>query len=179
MNRRKYLTLAGGLVSPVSGCLGTASSCRVGRRRIDGGWTVERGPLAGFSLALSTDAVQRGGQLTARLRNVTDEEQHSGNRFEYDIQRRTDQGWDSVFHYPETSYWTDEAVVHAPGTGFTWDLTVSRDGLRRTTGQPEYIVCEPLATGPYRFVYWGLISEGESEENERALGVDFRVTEPE
>lgn len=177
MNRRKYLALAGGFATAVSGCLGSASACRSGRKRIDGEWTVERGPLAGFSLTLSTDSVARGGTITARLRNVTDENQLTGNRYDYDVQRRTDQGWRSIFHFPQTSYWTGEAVGHDPGTGFTWNLTVSKDGLQRTEGQPEYFVCEPLELGTYRFVYSGLIADDVSDGNEVALGAEFRVTE--
>lgn len=178
MNRRKFLAVSGGLSTALAGCLGTASSCRSGRRRIDGEWTVERGPLGGFSLTLPTGSVDRGGQLTARLRNVTDGTHYTGNRFKYDVQRQAEAGWRSLFHVPETSYWTAEAIGHEPGTGFTWDLTVTRDGLERTEeGQPEYFVCEPLETGRYRFLYWGISSAQDGGGQTRALGANFRVTE--
>lgn len=178
MNRREFLTASGGLLPALTCCLGMGSqSCGGDLTQIDHELTIEREQLAGFTLTLSKESVARGGQIMARLRNVTDEDQSSGNRYKYDIQRQTAAGWRSIFQIPKTSYWTDEGLIHPPDTGLTWNLRLTQNDLERTDGQPDYYVCEPVVAGTYRFVYWGITPEQEAQGNEYALGSIFVVTE--
>lgn len=201
MNRRQFLGVVGGLGVSFSGCLsgrslpfaGTSTPTppeycqesinynltRVNPRPADT-WKVEAGPLGGFALGLSTDSVPVGGQMTARLRNITDEEQMSGTKQKYVIERQTTDGWQSIYRRPETEVWTDEAIPHAPDEGFTWELTVTQDGLTSQEAYPAYYVCDPLEPGTFRFVYWGITTTEERESNweiEHALGDKFNVTD--
>lgn len=193
MNRRQFLGLTSCLVSTTAGCLGSStptstttpsstasSSCRDDLDRLTVGWKVREGPLDGFALDLSTDAVPRGGQLTVTLRNVTAGERTTGIKRKYDIERQTDSGWQSIFWKPKNAYWTDEAIAHSPGEGFTWSFTVTQRGFRAVEGQPAYYVCAPLEPGTYRFVYWGITPEAEHQsdaEMDYALGSTFTITQ--
>ena len=97
-----------------------------------------------------------GEKLQVRMTNITATTKYSGNRFKYDIQSATDQGWQSVFWVGSQSAWSDEAVEHKPDTGFTWEFNFTQEGLSRQTDMnPDYYVCNPLSEGKYRFVYFG------------------------
>lgn len=163
-----------------SGQAGPAPSCG-DYEPIDPGWVVAgRGPLGGFDLTLNRRELVRGDTLTPSLTNVTDAEQSTGNRKKYDIQFRGAEGWHSIFGTDGIAPWTDEAVGHQPGEGFTWELTVTQDGLTEAVDHgPAYYVCSPLEPGTYRFVFWGITTERERREDfetDYALGVPFTVS---
>lgn len=199
MIRRRFIRLAGvSWIAIVSGCLGTEpmsagnsasptttdstdDSCQSDLERIDLGWSATSGPLDGFDLSLSAESVSTGETLVAKLKNVTEEQQDSGNRAKFDIQLRTDDGWQSIFWTDPYVAWTDEAISHPPGEGFNWEFEMTRNGLTtsRQNG-PDYYVCRPLDSGRYRFVYWGLTNrEDENTDTDTALGARFEVTRDE
>lgn len=158
-----------------------APSCRNGYSSLDPRWVVEgSGPLGGFDLTLESHAIAHGDTLTATLTNVTDEQQTTGNRKKYDIQYRAESGWHTIFGTEESAVWTDEGISHPPGDGFTWQLTVTQDGLTNAIDHaPTYYVCAPLTAGDYRFVYWGITSQKEIQsgyETEYAFGAPFTVS---
>lgn len=180
-----------GLGGVLAGCLGSepavlddpptgtpAAECRRGRTRMDQPWHVESGPLGGVALTLDRETVPVGGSLTARLRNVSDEERVTGNRHKYDVERETAEGWRSVLWRDEDAGWTDEGIAHGPDEGFTWALTLSREGLAsRGDGGPAFRACAPVEPGTFRFVYWGIAPAAERERDvEYALGREFTVT---
>ncbi len=193
MDRRHFLGASGGVLSTLAGCPGRStpspeasstdsstggSSCTDDLDHVSVGAEVKSGPLAGFALEVFEESVTFGSQLTVSLKNVTETERTSGNKQDYDVQRQTDAGWKSVFWRPKTGYWTDEALSHAPGEGFTWRLSFTQKGLRSLENQPAYYVCLPLETGTYRFVYFGISPKQESDfETEFALGSSFTVTQ--
>jgi len=113
------------------------------------------------------------------LENTNDAERTTGNKRKYDIQRRTDDGWQSVYWVPETYGYNDVGIMHPPGSGFTWEFPFSREGLEQSTQfNTPYSICEPIVPGEYRFVYWGVASEAEREsgfETESAIGIQFTV----
>lgn len=195
MERRQFTRIVGGVsVATVTGCLGgeetssgspespmtsdTDNTCQSDLERIGLDMTVGSGPLDGFDLTLSNDSVSTGDTLVAKLRNVTEEQQDSGNRSKYDIQFRKDDGWQSLFWKDPYVAWTDEAISHAPGEGFTWELEVNRNGLSQSRQNgPDYHVCKALDSGSYRFVYWGLTTKGgDNTDSDPAIGVRFEVT---
>lgn len=163
-----------------SGQAGPAPSCG-DYDPIDPGWVVAgRGPLGGFDLTLNRRELDIGDTLTPTLTNVTDREQSTGNRKKYDIQYRGADGWHSIFGTDGIVPWTDEGVGHQPGTGFTWELTFTQDGLTEAVDHgPAYYVCSPLEPGTYRFVFWGITTDRERREDfetDYALGVPFTVS---
>lgn len=195
MKRRSVLGATGCLLMTLSGCSSrlsassdtdtrTSSSTATGTptapcerelKHITTEWTVETGTLEGFELAVSEESVPLGGTITVRLTNTTDEERNSGIESKYDVQRRTDAGWRSVFRY-EGPGWEDLAVGHDPGEGYRWELTLTEDGLSRPREDelgPAYYVCDPLDPGTYRFLYFGISSPSTKQS---ALGIQFTVT---
>jgi hypothetical protein len=149
------------------------------------GWVVDYDTLSGFVLTTSSETVARGDQITFQLRNVTGEDQTSGNRSKYTIHRETPAGWrDIFFRAPESAQipaYDDDAITHPPDGGFSWQLTFSRAGLAHDieNGSGSLAVCPPLQPDTYRFVYWGVGMEEELESDtgtERALAVQFSVS---
>lgn len=122
---------------------------------------------AGFQLSIQENPARIGEGLHVELENTTDSENYTGNQNKYTIQYRTSNGWKSVFWVDDDHTMTDEAVSHAPGTGFEWKTTFTETGLEALTGNDRY-VCESLQSGRYRFVYFGLMKQP-------AASVEFEV----
>lgn len=206
MKRRALLrTLGGTLAAGIAGCTGsprtrqattiptsarpaerpeTDQPCKNGGELV-GEIVVEYGTLAGFDLKATKATVAQGETVGFRLENVTNEEQLSGNKSKYTIHRETTAGWRDIFYRAPDSEQTlayhDDAVSQPPGEGFRWGLEFSTSGLEHDieNGLGSRAVCEPLPSGTYRFVYWGITTDEEIEgsENEYALGVQFEMGE--
>lgn len=150
-------------------------TCTDGYRSLEPWWIVKGpGPLAGFELRLDGETYSKGENLTAELRNVSNQKQGAGNRQKYDIQSRGPDGWHTIIGVREAEgfEWTDEGYLIPPGNGWTWRLTLTQDGVWDGEGGGQsYHACQRLEPGNYRFVFWGV---GESEE---ALGIPFTVVE--
>lgn len=159
-----------------------APNCPDGYHSLTPAWVVEGpGPLGGFVLALNKEHYATGEELVAELRNATDEEQTSGNKTKFDIQYRGDAGWQTIFGTPDGQRpaWTDEGIIHQPGDGFTWQFPLTRDGVSNAVATgPSYHACQPIKPGLYRFVYWGITTEKERNEDfetDYALGATFTI----
>lgn len=102
-----------------------APSCHDEYIPLDPSWAVEGpGPLGGFDLTLERHQITHGDTLTATLKNVANEESETGNKKKYDIQYHAESGWHSIFGTEdEIQIFSDEAILHQPGEGFTWQLT--------------------------------------------------------
>jgi hypothetical protein len=139
-------------------------------------WIVEDpGPLAGFELRLDRESYAVGDELVAKLRNITKEKQETGNKYTYDIQYEGADGWHTIIGTREDDEfgWDEVGYLFPPGNGWTWRLTLTQPGVwdgwdGEGSGQ-GYFACQPLTSGNYRFVYWGV---GESED---AIGIPFTV----
>ncbi|WP_257300560.1 hypothetical protein [Haloarchaeobius sp. FL176] len=157
-----------------------AESCRDGYQSIDPYWIVEcYGRLAGFVLEIENGSISVGDTLVARLQNVSGETNSSGNKGKFDIQYRDLNQWRTIFGREEVfAGWSDEGVRHDPGAGFQWELTFTQEGASDAVRHsPTYHICAPLTNGEYRFVYWGVTSEKEVENNyETNYGVAARFS---
>lgn len=164
------------------GSASPAPNCTNGYRSIKPWWVGEgTGPLGGFELDLDRQSYERGEELVAKLRNVTDMEQMSGAKTKYDIQFKAAHGWRTVIGVPEEGHypWPAIGIVHQPGEGFTWQMDLTQEGISGDSDPAEsYRACGPMEPGTYRFIYWGITSEREREEDfetDYALGVPFTI----
>ncbi len=163
------------------GSAGPAPSCTGEYSSFNPRWVVEgSGPLGGFNLTTDQQTIALGDNITVSLRNVTDSTQTTGNRQKYDVQYRDSDGWHTIFGVIDNYAWNDMGIGHEPNRGFTWEFPFTRDGLSNIAENSGYGVCAPINSGKYRFVYWGITTEQEKEEDyetDYALGVPFTVTE--
>lgn len=138
------------------------------------------GAFSGFNLTISEKPVALGEMVTFRLENTSDTTQTTGNKQKFDIQRHTDNGWQSIYWAPENYAYTAVGILHRPGEGFTWRFPFTPDGLEQSTQfNTPYSVCGPLPPGEYQFVYWGVFPERHSNpQTEYAIGVRFTVVQP-
>lgn len=164
------------------GSASPAPNCPHGYRSIEPWWVVVGpGPLGGFELDLDQQSYERGEKLVAELRNVTDTERLSGAQTKYDIQFKAAHGWQTVIGVPEDGHypWPAIGIAHQPGEGFTWQINLTQEGISGDSDPAEsYRACGPMAPGTYRFIYWGITSEREREEDfetDYALGVPFTL----
>ena len=117
--------------------------------------------------------VERGGKIEVRLRNVSSEYLTTGNKHKYNLQLRTEAGWEEVrgtTAEPNRVPYTDEGISQHPGGGFTWSFELTEAGL--LAGHPhedDLTICPELQPGRYRFAYWG-VPDGH-------LGVQFDYTD--
>lgn len=200
MNRRRFLVATLPASLPLAGCTGTSSTdptsrtatnespsstdtstatpCGPGSTRLALQFEMAEPPVGGFDLSVAASTVPVGGTLAVALTNVSDGDRITGNRYKYDVQRRVDGNWRSVFRHADHPIWMDDAVEHAPGEGFDWEIEVSGSGLTHgiERGSGELVVCDGVRPGEHRFVYWGVSGDGESGGGV-ALAAEFAVTE--
>ncbi|MFB6150362.1 MAG: hypothetical protein ABEJ40_01015 [Haloarculaceae archaeon] len=104
----------------------------------------------GFALTASAGAVSRGEPVAFALTNVAGERRYSPTAAHYAVQRRTDDGWETVTAFRSGRHgFNATAVLHEPGSGFEWTFRASAAGF--STG--KFVVCERLTPGEYRFVF--------------------------
>jgi hypothetical protein len=203
-SRRQTLRASAGLAAALAGCLGStadpggstttddppattttkpteAGECGDGYDPLPQAFdVVEYGSLAGFELSVEPETVPVNGEFEVHLRNASGEERTTGNRRKFDVQRDTGNGWATIYGAEGRVFWTDEGIPHAPGEGFTWQFGASPSGMTGENTNPPFAVCDPVAPGSYRFVYWGLTPPAERDsdsETEHAVGVRFEVVE--
>lgn len=126
-----------------------------GTERMPSRSDVTWGETAALAMRVDRLAVERGETVSVRMTNVTDGEVTTGNDSKYGLEVYTEAGWEDVRVYDADergAAYTDEGIIHPPGEGFEWELTMSTDELE--TGHTELEVCPDLPAGRYRFVYW-------------------------
>lgn len=196
MKRRGFLYAVVGSAGLTAGCItdesGEQSSpvatesptpttpCGGGLDRVDSSADeIRYDSLGGFKLTASKTSVTLGDSITFRLKNTSKEQHTTGNRRKYDIQQRTDDEWQSIYWASGPVTFTDEGIILPPDDKFTWEFTLSQEGLQHAK-QSNYSVCESPSPGDYRFVYWGVIppqEEASNSEDEYAISTRFTVTE--
>lgn len=124
-------------------------------------------PEGRWRLRIDDVEFEHGASVHVRLRNVSDEEQTTGNRGKYNLQIETADGWEDVrvWRDGQPKPHPDEAVRHDPGDGFDWQFEVTEEAF---TDQ-EVTVCPDLETARYRFAY------EYDEEMGIAVGFDLDV----
>jgi hypothetical protein len=120
-------------------------------------WGFSSDSWGAFALRVDQQAVERGDDLAVSMTNVGALDGHAGNRHKYNLQVRTEAGWQDVRGTTDDDPvgYTDEAHVHSPGEGFEWTLTMTPDGLLEGHVHEDRLsVCPGLPAGRYRFVFW-------------------------
>lgn len=154
-----------------------APSCRDPYSPITPFYVAEDGAsLAGFDLSISESEVAYSSTFSVQLTNSTPTEQSTGIKKKYDIQFNSEDGWHSVLGTKGDQFYTSPALIHQPGEGFTWEITLTEDGFLDFAEESQpFHACSPLQAGEYRFVYWGLTSEKERNED---FETDYGVAVP-
>ena len=122
---------------------------------------IERDGRATLGLRIEDTEYDYGETARIVLTNVADEPVNTGNRTKYNLQTYTEEGWQDVRVADESEHfeYNDEAVEHPPGGGFEWSFELTESGLTEGTYHDHAEVCPDLASGRYRFAYWG-VTEG-------------------
>ena len=103
---------------------------------------------------------ERGDEIEFQLYNVSSAYLTTGNKHKYNLQLRTEAGWEEVrgtTAEPNRVPYTDEGISQPPGEGFRWSFELTEDGL--LAGHPhedDLTICPDLQAGCYRFAYWGV-----------------------
>jgi hypothetical protein len=145
---------------------------------------VERPPvtnqLDGLVLTTGANQVQVGGDISVSFINNSESDTVSGTRSKYDIQRRTNTEWESIFWTQDEDMigYQDNLVSHSPGSGFSWEFTMAQNALSHEIqhGHGQRTCCESLEPGSYRFVFFGKTTY-DAADPEVSLGAEFDVTE--
>ncbi|WP_136689310.1 hypothetical protein [Halorhabdus amylolytica] len=191
MSDRYLLTIALLLAAATAGCLAATDTttetpaapsiepvgaCPADVERLDVGVTDGSLPArdAGFAIDADRTTLQRGAPLQVTLRNVADEPRGTGTERMIVLQRHVDGEWRTVLGAREgRAGWNATLVMHDPGEGYTWNVTLDEAGLSRW----GYAPCGSLPPGEYRFVYHGLVEPGQFDDEipDPVVAVEFRV----
>lgn len=128
------------------------------------------GDMGDLALRVSDLAFEYGETAHLTLANTSRSAQVTGPRHHYNLEMQTEEGWRDVRGWSdgEPRSYGDEGVRHGAGEGFSWGIPLSEDGIVDVALHDDALaVCPPLASGRYRFAFWGI---GGSES---ALAVAF------
>ena len=131
----------------------------------------EQGGETTLSMRVDQLSYDYGDTLNASLTNVADGAVETGNSARYNLQVRTEEGWQDVRVVESTAAfeYTDEAVSHAPGEGFEWSIELTEEGIIESSVQSDAEVCPDLQSGRHRLAYFGL------ENGAVAVGFDLSM----
>ncbi len=110
-----------------------------------------------FALRIDATSYEYGETATVSLTNLTTRWLTTGNKYRYNFQRQTEDGWQDVrvTQDVESIGFTDEGILHPPLEGFEWEIELTEDGLpNRAPHENQFDVCPELQSGRYRFVFW-------------------------
>ena len=129
----------------------------------------EQGGETTLSMRVDQLSYDYGDTLNASLTNVADGAVETGNSAKYNLQVRTEEGWQDVRVVESTAAfeYTDEAVSHAPGEGFEWSIELTEEGIIESSVQSDAEVCPDLQSGRHRLAYFGV------EDGAVAVGFDL------
>lgn len=174
MERRTAIRLAGTLLLPaVSGC----SSLRNLTCTTPVQASVEDVSISGrskYELSIEKEVNQQNVVVTLRS-EAEDYSLFTESRKLYDIQERAENEWRSIYCVTSDRDWGSDWVEHEPGSGFTWEIHTGEEGTNEREGMR---IREPITSGKYRFVYFGLIEpelQGSKDADEQAIAVQFDV----
>ena len=124
-----------------------------------------------LSMRVGNVEYEYGDTVYVTLTNVAGESVSTGNEHKYNLQVFTEDGWQDVrvVDADRDFAYTDEAVEHGPGGGFQWTFEFTEAGIADAAAQDDARVCPDLASGRYRFAYFGVLGEG-------AVAVSFDLT---
>lgn len=174
MERRTAIRLAGTLLVPaVSGCSTLRNlTCTTPIEAAVG--TVSISGRSKYDLRMEKEVEQQ--KVAVTLRNeAEDYSSFTESRKLYDIQERAGDAWRSIYCVTSDRDWGSDWVEHEPGSGFTWKIHTGEEGTNEREGMR---IREPITSGTYRFVYFGLIEpelQGSENADEQAIAVQFDV----
>ncbi|SNZ17685.1 hypothetical protein SAMN06269185_3085 [Natronoarchaeum philippinense] len=128
----------------------------VPEKRVEWGTATGEDGAPRFEMRVDRTSVRRGESVTVTMTNATDREQYTGIWRKYNLQVRTEAGWQDVRGAPDggSIAYTDEAVVHEPGEGFEWTIEITPQGILDGPYGKDFAVCPGLPAGRYRFLFW-------------------------
>jgi len=108
-----------------------------------GDYPVEASPR--LVLRIDDLSYRHGDTLNVSLTNVAEQPVETGNSATYNIQVRTESGWEDVRGTDGDGFGsTDESVAHGPGEGFDWSIELSEAGIIEASATGNGEVCPDL-----------------------------------
>lgn len=125
-----------------------------------------------WQLRIDTLRATHGEIVTIRLRNVSEETQERSAEGDFNIQVKTEEGWQDVRvkEEPYDQATNDALYTEAPGEGVKWEVTMTEEALPESN-KGRGRVCPSLSSGRYRFAFYG-VQDGGGEAI--AVGFDFK-----
>ena len=123
---------------------------------------VHWGDLENFSLRADGVSFEYGERVSISLTYTGSETGTTGNKHTYNVELYTGTGWQEVRGTSgEAIGYSDEAVTHDPGDGFTWEIELTEEGISEASIHGGKLrVCPRLTSGRYRFVHPGPVEDG-------------------
>ncbi len=179
MERREVIGLTGGVVLPItSGCLGEnqedtmADNCKSPIQDAVG--TVSIVGESTDNLAIAANIQESRVEIT--IRNTTEDSSvYTESKELYDIQKKINGNWSSIFCVVSSRDWDRGMVEHKPRSGYQWNISTEGD----YTDEREGIdLRESITDSNFRFIYFGLVEpelQGTDETDEKAISTQFSL----
>lgn len=114
---------------------------------------VKYGDVGQWELRISETEIEVGNSFAIELQNVGSESMEYGNKWEYNLQLYTEQGWQEIRWLKKQVPYKDISTTIQPTSGLRWEFYASAAGMVATHPYSNYmIVCPELPPGRYRFI---------------------------
>ncbi|QCD66776.1 MULTISPECIES: hypothetical protein [Halomicrobium] len=123
----------------------------------------------GLQIQSNRDSVSLGDDIAISLVNISNSEKGTGHNGKYTIEKKIGSEWHPIYESKEQILWTSVEKIHKPGSGFTWEFNLSREGMKHS--MDGLTLCQNIIKGTYRFIYFGI----NEERRVQAIAEEFTV----
>lgn len=114
---------------------------------------VENGDYEDWELRISSTNIEVGNSFAIELKNTSSESIEFGNKWRYNLQLYTEQGWQEVRWLKKNIPYKDITKMIEPESGVRWEFYSSAAGIIATHPYSNHmVVCPELPPGRYRFI---------------------------
>lgn len=114
---------------------------------------VKTGDYEDWELRVSSTNIDVGKSFAIELKNTSSTAIEFGNKWRFNIQLYTEQGWQEVRWLKKQIPYKDISRMVEPGSGVRWEFYSSAAGIIATHPYSNYmVVCPELPPGRYRFI---------------------------
>jgi len=114
---------------------------------------VKQGDFESWELRISETNISIGDSFSIEIQNTSSNTLEFGNRFKYNLQLYTENGWQEIRWLEKSISYEDVTVSVEPDDGIRWNFYATPNGIIAPHPKSDIMsICPELPPGRYRFI---------------------------